>query len=72
MKHHVAKPAPDDILQTLREDAALKAIYRSKSLSAIDTIWGGLNNAQKDAVLKGCVKVVWLLLRRLSKEKDLG
>jgi hypothetical protein len=68
MKHHVAPPAPVNIIEQLREDPALRAIYRAESLSAIDTIWSGLTNAQKDAVLKGCVKVVWLVLRRLAKQ----
>lgn len=67
MKHHVAAPVPANVLSTLREDAALRAIYRANSLAAIDTLWAGLTNAQKDAAMKGCVKIAWLVLRKLTK-----
>lgn len=65
MKHHVAKPAPANAVDTLREDPALRAIYRAKTPADLDTLIAGLTTAQRNAVLTGLIKLAWVQLRKL-------
>lgn len=65
MKHHVAAPVPGDILQSLREDPALRAIYRQKSIDELDQAIARLTNAQRNAVLTGLIRLAWVQMRRM-------
>jgi hypothetical protein len=65
MKHHVVKPAPKNAIDSLRNDPALKAIYRCKTLAELDAKIASLTNAQRQVALDGILRFVWLQLRRL-------
>lgn len=65
MKHHVAKPPPGNVIELLREDPALRAIYRAKTPSALDTLIAGMTAAQRQALLEGLARLAWVTLRRL-------
>lgn len=67
MKHHVVARAPADVISRLREDPALRTLYRAKTLAEIDAVWGTLGAAQKDALLRAMAKVIWLQLRQISR-----
>lgn len=66
MKHHVAKPAPANIVDTLRTDPALRAVYRCKSLAELDALIAGMTAAQRNIALAGLLKLAWVQMRRLS------
>jgi hypothetical protein len=65
MKHHVVKPSPENAIDSLRNDPALKAIYRCKTLAELDAKISSLTNAQRQVALDGLLRFVWLQLRRL-------
>lgn len=68
MKHHAAKPAPANIADTLRQDPALRALYRAKTPAALDALIAGLTNAQRQAALDGLLRLAWVQLRKLGKD----
>lgn len=68
MKHHVAKQAPRNVAERLREDPALRAIYRAKTPAALDALIAGLTNAQRQAALDGLIRLAWVQLRKLGKD----
>lgn len=63
MKHTARKRPQADVLDVLREDPALKALYQCKTLAEVETKLGTLTAAQRTALLEGVAKVVWVLLR---------
>lgn len=65
MKHHIAKPASGSALAALREDPALRAIYRAKSLAELNTLIEGLTLAQRTAALNGLLRLAWIQLRQM-------
>jgi hypothetical protein len=67
MKHHVAKPAPANVVDTLRTDPALRAIYRCKTIAELNTKIAGLTNAQRQAALDGLLRLAWLQLRNIRE-----
>jgi hypothetical protein len=66
MKHHVAKPAPANVVDTLRTDPALRAIYRAKTLAELEALIAGMTAAQRNIALAGLIKLAWVQMRRLS------
>lgn len=68
MKHHVAKKPPDNIVDQLREDPALRALFRAKTPTALNTLIAGLTPAQRNAALDGLLRLAWVQLRRLGKD----
>jgi hypothetical protein len=66
MKHHVAKPAPANVVDTLRTDPALRAIYRAKTLAELESLIAGMTAAQRNVALAGLMKLAWVQMRRLS------
>ncbi len=64
MKHHVVKQAPGNALNALRNDPALKAIYRCKTLVELDEKIASLTNAQRQVALDGLLRLAWQQLRR--------
>lgn len=68
MKHHVAKKPPANGMATLREDPALRAIYRAKTPEALDALIAGLTNAQRQAALDGLIRLAWFQLRQSGKD----
>jgi hypothetical protein len=65
MKHHVAPPAPGNIRQVLREDPALRAVYRAKTPADLNALLAGMTAAQRQALLEGLARLAWVTLRRL-------
>jgi hypothetical protein len=64
MKHHVVKPAPGNAIDSLRNDPALRAIYRCKTLAELDAKIASLTNAQRQVALDGLLRLAWLNLRK--------
>jgi hypothetical protein len=64
MKHHVVKQAPSNALDALRNDPALRAIYRCKTLAELDAKIASLTNAQRQVALDGLLRFAWIQLRK--------
>lgn len=64
MKHHVAKPAPANIVDALRTDPALRAIYRCKTPAELDALIAGMTTAQRNTALAGLIKLSWVQMRK--------
>jgi hypothetical protein len=64
MKHHVVKRSPENAIDSLRNDPALRAIYRCKTLAELDAKIATLTNAQRQVALDGLLRLAWLVLRR--------
>lgn len=65
MKHHVAKPVPDNVIELLRDDPALRAIYRARTVAQLNTLISGMTAAQRQAALEGLLRLAWVQLRRM-------
>lgn len=65
MKHHVVKKAPAGFADYLRDDPALRAIYRAKTPAALDTLIAGMTAAQRQKALEGLIRLGWLQMRRM-------
>lgn len=65
MKHHVPSRVPDAARRALRDDPALRALYRAKTRADLDTLIAGMTAAQRQALLEGLARLGWYLIRTL-------
>jgi hypothetical protein len=67
MKHHVVRKPPANVIDTLRTDPALRAVYRAKTLDELEVLIAGMTAAQRNVALAGLIKLAWVQMRKQYK-----